>query len=81
VLRARLGFDGLVFSDDLTMEAAAVAGGIVARAGAALEAGCDMVLVCNRPDLADEVLEGLRPRANPALARRLAMVRPHTGRS
>jgi beta-N-acetylhexosaminidase len=41
------------------MEGATVAGGIVQRAEAALNAGCDMVLVCNRPDLADELLAGL----------------------
>ena len=74
--RRRLGFDGLIFSDDLTMEAATVAGGITARATAALKAGCDMVLVCNRPDLADELLASLEPPANPHLQRRLDALRP-----
>jgi beta-N-acetylhexosaminidase len=72
VLRGRLGFDGVIFSDDLTMEGATVVGGIVARAAAAHAAGCDMVLVCNRPDLADELLANWTPTLTEASLARIA---------
>jgi beta-N-acetylhexosaminidase len=61
ILRGRLKFGGVIFSDDLTMEGATVAGDIVARAEAAHGAGCDMVLVCNRPDLTADLLARWQP--------------------
>ena len=76
ILREKLGFEGLIFSDDLSMEGASTAGGVVARANAALNAGCDMVLLCNDPRAQDTMLEGLerRPIA-PTLAKRLERMR------
>ncbi len=59
ILRAQLGFAGIIFSDDLTMEGAAAVGGIVARAMAAFSAGCDIVPVCNNGAVCDELLAGL----------------------
>ena len=70
VLRARLGFDGLIFSDDLSMAGAQGPGDIVARAEAACAAGCDMVLVCNDPAAAEALLSRWRPGPQPDLARR-----------
>jgi len=75
ILRQQLGFQGIVFSDDLSMEAAGVAGGFGDRAVTALTAGCDMVLVCNHTEAAAQVLEKLEGYSNPAS--QLRLIRMH----
>ncbi len=81
ILRSELGFEGIIFSDDLSMQGAIDANqteqegqssSIVESAQRAIYAGCDMVLVCNRPDLADELLNGLEFEPNETLSGRLA---------
>lgn len=60
ILRQDLGFEGCIFSDDLGMQAARNYGSITRRAEQSLQTGCDMVLVCNDPDAADELLGSLQ---------------------
>ena len=75
VLRGELGFRGIVFSDDLDMAAAATGGDHLDRALAALDAGCDMVLVCNDWSGTVEVVEGLKIGPDPVRIARMARMR------
>lgn len=70
ILRQDMGFNGVIFSDDLTMEGAGSVGGIKERVASAFEAGCDIALVCNRPDLVDELREDFVIPKNTKLAER-----------
>jgi beta-N-acetylhexosaminidase len=65
-LRGELQFKGAVVSDDLSMTGAAVVGSPATRVRLALEAGCDLVLLCNAPEQVPAVLESLEGYVNPA---------------
>ncbi|ALP63514.1 MULTISPECIES: beta-N-acetylhexosaminidase [Paraburkholderia] len=76
ILRTRLGFEGAIFSDDLSMEAARQGGTLTQAATAALEAGVDMVLICNQPDEAGKVLDALSFMPSEESRQRLERMRP-----
>ena len=70
-LRGELGFKGAVISDDLSMTGASIAGTPAERVRLALEAGCDLVLLCNAPEQIPAVLESLQGYVNPSAQLRL----------
>ncbi len=79
ILRGRLGFQGVVLSDDLGMAAAGEAGDYRSRARAALEAGCDMILVCNERSGAESVIDELADYADPVAQTRLVRMHGRAG--
>ncbi len=70
-LRGELAFTGAVISDDLSMVGASEVGSVAKRVQRALEAGCDLVLVCNAPEQVPDVLKSLAGYVNPAAQLRL----------
>jgi beta-N-acetylhexosaminidase len=75
VLRGELGFRGVVFADDLSMQGASGVGDIVERAGRAMAAGCDILPVCNDRPSVLRLLDGLRERPGPASQLRILRMR------
>lgn len=67
ILRGQLAFQGVIFSDDLNMGAAAAGGGYADRAHAALDAGCDVLLICNNRPAALEMVDALRDFDDPTI--------------
>ncbi len=70
ILRGQIGFNGVVFSDDISMKATTSYGTISQRVKMALVAGCDMVLICNDREAVNKALskseeyQGIVPRFN-----------------
>ena len=77
ILRGELGFNGAVISDDISMAAAGVAGGVAERVHAHLEAGCDLVLACF-PDVVEQAIAAMPP-PSAASVRRIAVLRGAIG--
>ncbi|MGE5472576.1 MAG: beta-N-acetylhexosaminidase [Bacteroidota bacterium] len=77
-LRNDLKFNGVVFTDDLSMAGAGVVGGMLKRVDTAYRAGCDMLLVCNAPEAVADVLENWRPEIDPKRGLRVEALIPES---
>jgi len=75
-LRNDIKFNGVVFTDDLSMAGAGVVGGMLNRVETAYAAGCDMLLVCNAPDVVGDVLENWQPKVDPVRGKRVEALIP-----
>ena len=78
IIRARIGFDGLLMSDDLAMEA--LSGTLAERAAAAIAAGCDVVLHCSGVLAESEEVAAAAGEMNKAATARLARAMARTGK-
>ena len=76
MLRQNFTHTGVIFSDDLSMAGASVAGDIVDRADAAWGAGCDMLIVCNAPESVDRLLKEWKPQTQADRGERIARLLP-----
>ncbi len=77
-LRNDIGFNGVVFTDDLSMEGAGVVGAMINRVATAYQAGCDMLIVCNSPDAVGVVLDSWQPVVDNQRTQRIEALTPQT---
>lgn len=77
-LRNDIKFNGVIFTDDLSMAGAGVVGGMLNRVETAYKAGCDMLLVCNAPDVVGDVLENWKPAVDPLRGKRVEALIPRS---
>lgn len=75
-LRNDIKYNGVVFTDDLSMAGAGVVGDMLARVETAYAAGCDMLLVCNAPEVVADVLANWKPSIDAQRGRRVEALIP-----